>query len=413
MGWVRDPESLWRRIAAFVIAPLLSLIAPLVVLPVIADSTDASGWASLAVGQSVGAVAGILVAFGWPLVGPVEVARSERAAVGVVLFESLLSRGVLLAGTAIPAAAIAALAAPTGRVTLTVITALATMTFGLTFNWVAIGLGRARSIIAFDAVPRVAFALLTAVIVVRGGSLFWYPALTAAASIAGLLLFCIFVVRPNRPDRPLGTALRARLGGQAPAAATALAGGAYSAGALFLVGISTSVHETALMSSADRLYQLGLLAIVALGNALQAWVVPPDHALVRGRRRRALHLHTMCGVVGLVGFAAVAPTASRVLFGADLTPGYDVALAYGLALAFLAPATSLAQHVLVPDGRVREIMQTTLLGAAVGVPALLILSRQFGAAGGAAGLALSELVVLVRLAWLVRSARSRPMANFV
>lgn len=408
MGWVRDAESLWRRVAAFVTVPFVSLITPLVVLPVIADSTNASGWAALAVGQSIGAVAGIVVAYGWPLVGPVEVARSERADVGVILFESLLSRAVLLAGVVVPSAAISALAAPTGRVMLSVSTTLATLTFGLTFNWVAIGLGRARSIIAFDAVPRIAFAVLTAFVVVEGGNIYWYPAFIASASAAGLLLFCTFVVRPRRPTRSLGAVLRDRLSGQASAAATALAGGAYSAGALFLVGTAASVHQTALMSSADRLYQVGLFAVVALGSALQSWVVPRDHTLQAMRRRRALLLHAALGIAGLVGYAALAPTVIRMLFGADLTPGYVVALGYGLAFAFLAPATSLAQHVLVPDGRVREIMKTTLLGAAVGVPALLLLSREFGAAGGAAGLALSELVVLLRLVWLVLTPGPQP-----
>jgi len=407
-------QSVGQRILSFGTSTLVTLLTPLVVLPIIATVTDTSGWAALAVGQSIGSLFAILVAFGWPVVGPVELARSSREAVGSIFYESLLTRGMLLLVAVAPVVVVSYVAAPPGRFGLVVTTAVAFASTALTSSWVAVGLGSASRFMLLESLPRLVVLVAAAVAIQRGGSLYLYPTAIAAASVIGAFLFAWSGVRPRRPQDRLRTAVRRRLRAQVAAAATALSAAAYSAGALLLVGVSTTVHQTALMSSAQLIYGVGLYAVVALSSSLQAWVVHPDPVVAKDRRRRALLCHAALGLVGLALCASLAPTVATVLFGSDLAPGYAVALAYGAAFAAVSVVTSLAQHFLLPASDVTGVLWASVVGAAVGVPALLLLARQFGAAGGASGLAVSELVVLAVLAARVRHASrvARPAPGY-
>jgi PST family polysaccharide transporter len=409
-----DGASVGQRILNFGTSTLVTLLTPLVVLPIIATVTDASGWAALAIGQSIGSLFGIVVAFGWPVVGPVELARARREDVGSVFYESLLTRGLLLLAVVAPVVAVSYVAAPPGRFGLAVATAVAFASTALTSSWVAVGLGTASRFMLLESLPRLVVLVVAAVAIHRGGSLYLYPAAIAAASVIGACLFAWSGVRPRRPRGQLFAAVRRRLRAHVAAAATALSAAAYSTGALLLVGISASVHQTALMSSAQLIYSVGLYAVVALSSALQAWVVHPELVVARERRRRALLWHGALGLVGMALYASLMPTLATLLFGSDLAPGYAVAVAYGVAFAAVSIVTSLAQHFLLPASDVVAVLWATALGALVGVPALVLLAWQFGAAGGASALAASELVVLATMAVRVRhvSRASRPEPRY-
>jgi hypothetical protein len=41
------------------------------------------------------------------------------------------------------------------------------------------------------------------------------------------------------------------------------------------------------------------------------------------------------------------------------------------------------------------VLRSTLVGATVGIPAIVLMAREFGSSGGAGGFALSELLVFV------------------
>ncbi len=391
-GW-----GLRGRIAAFSLPSVVSFIAPLVVLPLVASSADVSEWAALGIGQALGALVGIVVAYGWPMVGPVEIASGDR--VGEVFYESLLTRGCLLTGTLPVVALMSWAAAPTGTLLLAGLTGAASATLGLSSQWVAVGTGNPWSITLLEHLPRLVIMVAGGGLIAAGGSLYLYPASIACSSLVALVLFARFAVRPLRPSGSWVGVLRTRLAAQWSAGATSLAASAYSAGALFVVGITASATQTAQMASADRLFRVGLTGVVVLSSALQAWVVHRDAVVGRARQRRAVAWHIGLGLVGAVTFAGAAPSVARLLFGSDVAFGHAVSTAYGLAFLCISVGTSVAQHVLVPGGHVRSALSATVAGAAVGVPLLLVLADAEGAAGGAVALAVSELVVLAVLLW--------------
>lgn len=61
---------LLRRLAGFTFLPLIGMLAPIVVLPIVARVGGPLGWQSIGVGQSVGVVASIAVMWGWWATGP-------------------------------------------------------------------------------------------------------------------------------------------------------------------------------------------------------------------------------------------------------------------------------------------------------------------------------------------------------
>lgn len=403
-----DPEpGPTRRVVGFSVPQLVSFLAPLIVLPLVAGVATDAEWAALGVGQALGAVVGIVVAYGWSMVGPVEVAAAgDQRVVGEVFFESLLSRGALWVATTPLVLLLSWPAAPGGELGLTATTALATATMGLSSGWMAVGLARPGPVTVTEHLPRLVVLVAAGLAIGSGSSLFLYPAAIAASSLVGVVLYAGVSVRPVRPAGPLAGILLRRLREQWSAGATTLAASAYSAGALFLVGLAASVAETAEMSSADRLYRVGLTVVIVLSSGFQAWVVHPDRLVRTSRRRKALGVHVAVGLVGGCVCAVAAPGVARLLFGPALAFDHRVSTAYGVAFLMVAAGTSLAQHYLVPDGQVRSALLATVAGVAVGVPLLLALSASHGAAGGAAALAVSELAVLGCLAWRVLTTRA-------
>ena len=60
---------------SYLAVPLLNAVSPLLALPAITAHFGGSAWAAIAVGQSLGGTAGVIVELGWGLSGSQRVAR--------------------------------------------------------------------------------------------------------------------------------------------------------------------------------------------------------------------------------------------------------------------------------------------------------------------------------------------------
>ena len=119
----------------------------------------------------------------------------------------------------------------------------------------------------------------------------------------------------------------------------------------------------------------------------------------------ALLAHLGLGVVGGALFAALGPWVTGLLFGADVAAPRDVCAWYGLAFAALSASTPPIRNLLVPAGRVRLVLGWTLGSArARASPSWSRRRRLEWSAGVAAGMALSEVVLLLGLVVPARRA---------
>lgn len=391
-------RSFLFRLAGFAGAPILSALAPFIILPVVSRLVGQDGWANFSAGQAIGILGMVGVLFGWSVVGPVRVARAtsahERA---VILRESMGSRG-LTAVVAVPAAAIVTylICTPDYRLEA-VLVAIAMTLGGFSPAWFCIGEGNPRALMLFDAAPKLVASAVALPIILVTGQVIWYPLLLVLTTLP---CFAAHAIRVGRGHDPAGEPARRPLAVLATLTSTAgidAAANAYSATPIPIATAGLSSEEASAFASADRIYRIGMLAVIAVGNAFQAWVLDPS-APDRGRRH-LLAFGSLAGV-GLLGGIAIAtfgPWATALLFGPAVAADPVTCLLFGVAFFFISSSTPLIRNLLIPAGRYRLVFGATVASALVGLGTMLAGALSDSAAIIATGVAAAEGVVLLAL----------------
>lgn len=400
-------QGLARRIVGFAGLPFLSLITPFLFLPVLARVAGADAWLAIAVGQSSGGFLALVVALGYNTVGPPLVAVAADFDRPLLLARSLRARVVLWVPSAAVAIVVAAAVAPSSHRLEAALMALALTLTGLSSAWYMIGLGRASAIALYEIAPRIVATIAAAVIVLAGGPVVWYPLLLIVALAVGVVAYAARTLRGANLARGGWSDVRGVLRANRSAVAIELAGGAYNSLAVTFVGASASAAQAASYVSGDKLYRMGQYSVSALGNALQGWVVEHGSAEFGRRARRSFVLHLALGLLGLAAFALLGPWLSGALFGEHVAIDEATALGLGAATVGIALGTALGRIILIGMGARRAFLASVVLAACVGVPAIIVLSSLFGAAGGAWGLAAGELVSVTAQAVSVLVLRRR------
>ncbi|NKY10644.1 hypothetical protein [Cellulomonas hominis] len=399
--------SFGRRLAGFAGLPMISLVTPLLVLPVLGRVAGERGWASLAAGESIGTLAAIVIAYGWNTSGPPRVALESDNAERVVLYRESLWVRCALAAVCTPVVVLLCLAvASPGYGAATVLMGLAGSVTGLSFAWFAVGSGTPGAIAVYEAVPRVVAAACAALLVVLTRELVVYPVLAITASVGGIALYSRRTlrgaVRPAWGRQHLWRLLRR----DRAVAFNDVAGGAYQSVPVPVVSLTSPAPAAAGYASADKLLKFGQYVPITLANAFQSWTVEGP-STERGRRLGiAVGTHVGVGLLGWAVLTLLGPSVSGVLFGPDVAAPRSTCFWLGAAFLLVSTRISLTRHVLVPRGRIRVVVASTVCGALVGVASVVGLSLLHGPDGAAAGLAMGEVTataLLVRPAF--RTAR--------
>lgn len=382
-----------KRIAAFAGLPLLASLASFILLPIIARVGGAPAWNSLAVGQAVGAIAAIVIALGWPLTGPAAVASAPEEAVRRRHYAvSFVTRSFMFL-CIVPLMAIALVfTSGTNQFWVAFLMACAQAAAGLTPAWYCIATGHAGRIAKYDVVPRMIATLGVIPLLFATGEIYLYPLILLVLGLAGTLWFNKdHSEREDFKGLTLPVVLREIWGLRAGAGIT-VAAGAYASTPVLVVQFAASAAGLAAFVSAEKLYRIGQLATAALGNSLQGWVSEfgADH---KHRRKFSLMALTGLGLAGWLIMTLVGPWASALLFGAALAADFWTCFWFGLSFLLVCVTTSTGAHWLVPAKRMRVVFSSTITGAVVGLPAMIVLSSLMGGAGGALGLAIGEIAV--------------------
>lgn len=400
-------QGLARRIIGFAGLPFLSLITPFLFLPVLARVAGADAWLAIAIGQSVGGFLALVVALGYNTVGPSLVAVSADFDRPRLLARSLQARVVLWVPSAAVAMLVAAIISPPSHRLEAALMALALTLTGLSSAWYMIGLGRAGAIAVYEIAPRIVATVAAALIVLAGGAVVWYPVLLIGAIVFGVAAYAVRALRGADIARGTWAHVIDVMRANRSAVAIELSGGAYNSLAVTFVGASAAAPQAASYVSGDKLYRMGQYSVSALGNALQGWAVEHGSAEFGRRASRSFLLHLALGVLGFAAFASLGPWLSGALFGEAVAIDELTALGFGAATVGISLGTALGRIILVGMGARRAFLASVLLAASIGIPAILVLSSLFGAAGGAWGLAIGELVSVVAQGTAVLVLRRR------
>jgi hypothetical protein len=406
------------RFAVFVAVPALTSLVPLLALPGVTSVAGASGWAAVAIGQSVGAAAAVVTELGWGLTGTVRVGRQSGQAARRLLAWSLATKGIAVLVMAPVAACAAALLAPAFRPEAAAIAGVGALS-SVNAVWFYIGRGDPRRLLLLDALPRTVCGVASAVLLLHGAPL-WIFVLGVGVPAVTAPVLAVRAVGIRRTD-VTGMTWR-RLFRVVVMQRTALAGRAVSSVYIALpVTLVAAVAPTAVVASfaaADRLQRMLLTGLQALPNTVQHWVgSSPDLQTRLTRGRNAAVASVLVGAVIGAGLVVLAPTLSRWLFSDSASVTRPEAVFCAGAIMVVSGSRITGGVILVVLHQVRSILVSATVGACVGVVAIPIGAATHGVEGALAGTLLAEISVLAvqvdaaRRGWTAASKRGRGTSN--
>ncbi|WP_236968260.1 lipopolysaccharide biosynthesis protein [Microbacterium aurantiacum] len=390
--------SLRRRLVGFMLLPALAAVSPLVVLPLVARTAGPGGWASAIAGESVGTFAAIVIGYGWAAIGPALIsiaADDDRRA--RLYRESIVVRAAVALVTLPVLAVICWLISSPGAEWLTILMGVQGALIALSFTWYCAGVGDPRTIIIFDAVPRLVATIVAAFAIAATGIVEVYPLSGILVTVLGTSAFTNRLLRRHPGSWPRARELPGLFRAGFPVALNDAALSAYSSVPAPLVNVTSPPVEAAGFASADKMFKLGSVLPFTLASALQSWVGEVSGPPRARRMRLAMSAHAGFGIVGGVVLASLGDSVSMLLFGSEAAAGVDLLIAMGIVFAFLSLRTSMTRHVLFPAGKAKTVMRATLAATAVGIPVMIIAANVIGPLGAAVGYAFTEAAATLLL----------------
>lgn len=379
------------RLSGFTVSVLIVTLLGVVSIPVLTQAVGGFGWGTLALVQTVAQFGGILVAFGWGAVGAASVASLEAERRPAFFRRSLTARALLYAAT-FPLVALLLVLLTRGDVLVSVLGAAVYLLPYLGATWYFTGEGRPMRLLLCDTVPTVLGAIAGLVGAVVTGHLWVYIALQGVGYVAAVVIDAVVVLRGAAPDEPAARApLRTMLADQRHAVSATLVSGLY----VTLPMIAVQAFLPALQpmyAMADRLFKYASIAFLPIQQFFQSWV-PDPRADFRHRARVAATAAVGIGVVAGTLIATLSPWVSVPLSTGKISVPWQVSLPLGVAFVGIATAAVVGYACLVAVGRVRALAVSTIVGALVGAPLIVLFATLGSVPLVAWAVAISELCV--------------------
>jgi len=399
------------RVVQFYGLTAATAVAPLVALPAITSSAGAAGFAAVVLGQTLGAAAAVVVLMGWGLVGAhvVAVRRDSPAELQEVYWTSLVTR-LAVSVVVLPAVAVVAFLVAPQEPAVVALMAVGSAVVGLTSAWYFVGLGRSGLVAVYETLPQVGISVLGSVALWAGMPLVGFPLLTLAANVLAVVL-AFLRLRGDRATRrvPGLRATAASLREQAPLIVSSLATYAWTGFAVTLVA-TVAPASLALFAALYRVQLLGRALLFPFKNALQSWVSGSSGADRAGRTRTAILVTGAAGALVAVSMTVLTPLLDGVVFSGTIEVGVGQAAAMASSLVVVSLSLGFSAYVLIPAGLTRVVVTSTVTGAVVGVPLLLLGARVGGAVGASLAILATEVLVLATAygaRWVLRRRAAR------
>lgn len=380
-------------------------MAPLLVYPAVSMEFGAPGFASMAVGQSLGLAMAVVCELGWSVVGPQRVASETRHQYIRYYRKSMASR---LLALAIGAPVVAAVGLNIGGL-LPLDAAVIAVAFACNAYspiWLLIGLNRPKWILLVDAVPRLVANAIAAVTMLIGAGLWTVGIANIVALATSIVMLRIAFGIPMIPRRADFRDVAETVRDHAPLTLGRSISVLYTVGTTALVG-TVAPHAVAGFAATDRLTRMGLTVLTGIPNRLQSWLGGASHDELRRRSNQTLLINLLVGVLAGVGCAVLVPPAAALLFVGEIEIERSWAVLAG-AVVLVVCASRGAGLVLVAGGFANWIGLANLVAAALGVVSVSLLAPAHGVEGALAGVLVAESAGLVAQLLVLILRRQRP-----
>lgn len=405
----RQALSGFAKLAGYATSMVLLAGASLVVIPEMIVVDGKVAWGSIALGQAVGTVSAVIVAYGWQLSGPALVAQGDDSSRRREFEESLVLKVLLFVPAALCSGAVAALFAHQ-RADLAALGAVSTASFGLTASWFFVGLSQPFRLLVAETVPRVLGTLLGIVLMRQGtGGAFTALVCQLAGMVGGALVSSALILATLSPQIP-GVRRRSprnTLARQANGLGASVTSSAYVSAPLVIVSLVAPAIQPvyALVDKLARQLAVGLTPFVSL---LQGWVPRGDAAGRLRRVRQALVVTAAGSVLVSVVVAGLGPFIVRWVGGGFISVGPWMYVLMGLLVGLSLFEVAIAHAVLPTLGRIDIVTKATGFSAVIGMP-LTVLGALFSVEFAMTGLLLGLLCrTTIETSVSVRSRLSQP-----
>jgi hypothetical protein len=382
--------------AAASILSVLSLIAAL----------GAAVWTSVAVAQAAGSLVAVVVAFGWGVRGPAQIAALPQAERIRYYLDSFACRLYMLSA-ALPLYLVALVCLDLTDNGIGVGLAGATpLAIALGGSWYFVGEMRPGRLLALDTLPRVAGIGMGIGLVTLTQELTLFAAAQLSGAVAAAVLALVKIRgRANVAiDWAPATAI-VQLRRSTSAFVTAAAAALYINLPLLILSALHPLGAGA-YALADKLRGYTQMAQLPFAQFAQGYV-PSGAGVGELWRRIRATLWWATGVGGLlaIAFGVLLPPIGRALSDGDIEIPYTLAVPLAGALWCVVITGVTGPAHLISLERAGVVAVSTLSGAVTGVGLSFILGMPFGAPGVAMAVLLAEMTVAsiqlraLRLGW--------------
>lgn len=361
----RAVTSAIGRIGAFAISAGATSLVGLVVLPLLNIALGNDEWGRLVLVQTVGALGGVAVAYGWGATGAAMVAGTPVSQRQAFYRDSLRIRGLLYLA-AVPLAGVLLLLLFRGDPLTSFLGAAVYLLPHLGAIWYFTGEGRPLRLFLCDTLPTIAGTILGVVLAFAGGEIWMFLLGQGAGYVVAVALDAFVVLRGAPRVEFVRSRLTTVLRDQRHAVIATGTSAVYVSLPVIAVQIFLPQH-LGLYAMADRLFRYASLALLPIQQYFQSWVPATDGDL-RHRARIAGLASVGIGAVAGAAIALLSPWASPLLSGGQVHVPLSLSVPLGVAFVGIGTAAIVGYACLVAFGRVGALAASTVIGAVVGIP---------------------------------------------
>lgn len=397
-GWksvVKAIRASLLRLGTFALTVGAGTIVGLLAIPIITNVVGADAWAVQVLVQTLSTLFGVMVAFGWGTVGPGLVAAAPIAERPQLFLDSFVTRSYLLLLTA-PAMILLLVLLRPGEAVFVSIASVAYLMPFVGASWYFVGEGKPMRLFLFDALPQLLGTLAGLGFLVITGNFTLLVITQLAFNMVAVLISALVILRGGKELKakfsPRNSLHQMKL--QRHGVITAATGSFYVNLPMLVVN-SVIPSQLATYAIADRLFRFAVTAFSPVLQFVQGWIPEGGLGSISHRIARASQVAPLLGLLGGTVLALAGPFAAQVLVRDQTTFGHGLSTPIGVSFAAVAVSQIIGLACLVPIGKAKELATSTIVGAVLGTPLILLGAAAFGVAGVVWGMAISELAVSV------------------
>lgn len=385
--------SALNTISSYAIGIVASTVVGIFTIPVLVSTLGAQQWGILALIQTLGLLFGIVVAFGWGVTGPSQVADTAPVERPKIYHDSLIAR-LLLAALATPLMAAVILLISDASWLTAFLGAGAYLTPLLGATWYFIGEAKPWILFFIDTVPQLlgtVFGMILAAI----SHLLWAFLLTQFLFNVTSIILEVFHILHNKHHIQKVTLPRIThvIKEQYPAVTAALTSGLYVNLPLVCVQIFLP-QLTPVYAMADKFYKYASAAFSPIQQFLQGWIPRALNAQRIHRMRFGILIALGFGLIGGAAIAFLTKPIGAILSQNKVLVPLSVSIALGIAFCAVSCSAVIGYACLVLMKQVRAVAVSNLIGALIGSPLIILAGMAHNLTLIACSVALSELCVM-------------------